>query len=189
VPYKDPKANAARSRRYYAAHLETERKRNRKTIARWRRAHPIKARRAYRKWRAAHPYATRSEISKQFDRDRGARYRATPKGIASEKRKRTGVRRKKRKVVQRAHMLKHRYGMAPGDYNELLKKQNGHCAFCPQTPEQERYGVLAVDHDHKTKRVRGLLCMACNQALGKLGDNEISIRRVLAYLTKGKQHV
>lgn len=48
------------------------------------------------------------------------------------------------------------------DYLRLLAEQGGHCALCPSTPKNRR---LHADHDHKTGRVRGLLCHRCNRAL------------------------
>lgn len=48
------------------------------------------------------------------------------------------------------------------DYDALLAQQDGHCAICPSTPKTRR---LHVDHDHKTLRVRGLLCHRCNRTL------------------------
>lgn len=44
--------------------------------------------------------------------------------------------------------------------------------------------MLSMDHDHATGRFRGILCSACNRALGALGDDVASLRRVLAYLLR-----
>ena len=41
---------------------------------------------------------------------------------------------------------------------------------------------FAVDHDHKTGKVRGLLCNQCNRGLGMLGDTKEAVERVLNYL-------
>lgn len=61
------------------------------------------------------------------------------------------------------------YGLKPGEYQEMLDKQGGVCAICGRRPVTIR---LAVDHDHETGRVRGLLCRRCNRALGLWeGDN------------------
>lgn len=48
------------------------------------------------------------------------------------------------------------------EYQLRLKAQDGHCALCPSAPKARR---LAADHNHKTGRVRGLLCHRCNRAL------------------------
>jgi hypothetical protein len=47
-------------------------------------------------------------------------------------------------------------------YDEMLAAQEGHCALCPAVAKTRR---LHIDHDHKTMRVRGLLCFRCNAAL------------------------
>lgn len=78
--------------------------------------------------------------------------------------------------------LKHRHGLTPEDYERMLVEQDGHCFFCPQTPDKEPWSVLSVDHDHDTGRIRGLLCKNCNRSLARFGDNEAGIRRVLDYV-------
>jgi len=54
------------------------------------------------------------------------------------------------------------YGLTPDGYDALLKAQGGRCAICRARPKSKR---LAVDHDHKTGAVRGLLCSRCNHDL------------------------
>jgi Recombination endonuclease VII len=60
------------------------------------------------------------------------------------------------------------FGLEPGQYDEMLVGQGGVCAICGQ-PETSTYNgnvrALAVDHDHSTDEVRGLLCFACNSRL------------------------
>jgi hypothetical protein len=53
-------------------------------------------------------------------------------------------------------------GVTDAEYARLLAAQGGGCAICGNPPKTRR---LHVDHDHKTKRVRGLLCHRCNRAL------------------------
>lgn len=53
-------------------------------------------------------------------------------------------------------------------YNDLLHRQGGICAICGSPPGSKR---LAIDHDHKTDKVRGLLCFRCNVAVGFLRDD------------------
>lgn len=69
-------------------------------------------------------------------------------------------------------------GFTSNDYDALLLKQEGVCAACGQP--QKRY--LHVDHDHKTGKVRGLLCTNCNAALGLLHDDPAIIRKLLQYI-------
>lgn len=75
---------------------------------------------------------------------------------------------------ERRSWLMRQFGITLEYYNELLEAQSGCCALC-KLPEKvkTRNGQvrrLAVDHDHKTGRIRGLLCFRCNIALGHLEE-------------------
>lgn len=59
-------------------------------------------------------------------------------------------------------MIEKTYGLTAADYDALLRAQDGRCAICRARPKSKR---LAVDHDHKTGAVRGLLCSRCNHDL------------------------
>jgi hypothetical protein len=81
--------------------------------------------------------------------------------------------------------LRRKYGITIKHYEALLKAQKGVCAICHQVEtrrQQGRLTRLAVDHDHKTGRVRGLLCTRCNHALGFVEQNLDVVNRVEAYL-------
>lgn len=82
---------------------------------------------------------------------------------------------------QRAKWLKHKYGITQADYDALLTAQNGLCAVC-RKPEVIKDRPLRVDHDHKTGRVRGLLCHHCNVALGHFKDDPQLLRAAMEYL-------
>lgn len=78
-----------------------------------------------------------------------------------------------------------RFKLTQANYDEMLLKQDGLCAICRQ-PERARFRGrlkrLAVDHCHKTGRVRGLLCQSCNRGIGYLGDDAERVVAALAYL-------
>lgn len=76
--------------------------------------------------------------------------------------------------------LKREFGISKADYELILARQAGVCAIC-EKPESEGRS-LAVDHDHATGVIRGLLCRKCNTAIGQLGDSADALRRALAYL-------
>lgn len=85
--------------------------------------------------------------------------------------------------------LKHEYGITLEDYNTLHKGQDGKCAICglAETYFDHRWGrvvALAVDHEHRTGRVRGLLCRRCNQLLGKAEDNPEILLKAASYLQR-----
>jgi hypothetical protein len=74
--------------------------------------------------------------------------------------------------------LKRRYGISPAEYDALLAKQGGVCAICRKRSKER----LCVDHCHLTGTIRGLLCHACNLALGSLKEDQPSLVAALAYL-------
>ena len=69
----------------------------------------------------------------------------------------------------------------------MFEEQEGRCAICNRAPEGSRYECLYVDHDHATKKVRGLLCMECNFGLGKFGDSIDTVSSALAYLMQHQE--
>ena len=85
----------------------------------------------------------------------------------------------------KASQRRAKYGIEPEQYDRLLSQQDGKCAIC-QRPElgKGRWGRLSlgVDHDHQSKKVRGLLCGDCNRALGLFHDNPGIIARATLYL-------
>jgi hypothetical protein len=68
------------------------------------------------------------------------------------------------------------YGITLSKYDEMFEAQGGLCAICREPEEGKR---LAVDHDHATNRVRGLLCFRCNTTLGRF---EAQREAILDYL-------
>jgi Recombination endonuclease VII. len=72
------------------------------------------------------------------------------------------------------------YGLKPGEYGKLYLTQGGTCAICRRATGATR--ALAVDHDHKTGLVRGLLCSPCNKLLGHLRDDVELARGIVTYL-------
>ena len=77
--------------------------------------------------------------------------------------------------------LKRTYGLSIEDYNRLFAEQNGCCLICGKHQSNLKY-KLAVDHDHKTGEVRGLLCKRCNAGLGNFKDSEDMLQKAIMYL-------
>ncbi|MGZ5095547.1 MAG: endonuclease domain-containing protein [Burkholderiales bacterium] len=73
-----------------------------------------------------------------------------------------------------------RYGITTKDRDALLLKQRGRCAGC----HRQRGWAKVIDHCHKTKKVRGILCHHCNLVLGHVRDNPNTLRRLACYLEK-----
>ena len=78
--------------------------------------------------------------------------------------------------------LLRRYGISLKEYRYLLLKQNNLCAICEKEDCNSR--SLAVDHCHVTGKIRGLLCVSCNNLLGRAKDSVSTLRRAVKYLEK-----
>jgi hypothetical protein len=79
--------------------------------------------------------------------------------------------------------LKSKYGITAKVYDDLLAAQNGACAICARTAS-DLGETLAVDHDHVTDAIRGLLCAMCNRMLGCARDVSDVLRSGAAYLDR-----
>ncbi len=82
--------------------------------------------------------------------------------------------------------LKNNYRLTVKEFDEMVKRQDGKCGICGGYPGS-RTKRLCVDHDHKTNKVRGLLCKKCNSALGLLGNNIYIVNSALDYLKKWEE--
>jgi len=91
------------------------------------------------------------------------------------------------RVTRWAVEVKRRYKISPETFFRLLALQEGGCAVCGKLYETGGPGRrtrdgnrnLSIDHDHKTGKIRGILCSRCNTALGLAED---SIDRLLALI-------
>jgi hypothetical protein len=90
-------------------------------------------------------------------------------------------------------VLAHAYGLTREEYDRMLEKQKYTCAICTipftelrakKTRDGRERRPTRVDHDHKTGRVRGLLCNTCNINLRGLEDEEW-MKKALAYIHGG----
>jgi len=87
---------------------------------------------------------------------------------------------------KRKQNYKSRYKITIEEYEALFAKQNGVCAICEKPENVTRSGklhMLAVDHNHETMQVRGLLCMNCNTRLGYFEGKNILVK-LMAYLMR-----
>lgn len=81
---------------------------------------------------------------------------------------------------RREERLNQLYGMSRAEFDALAAAQGGRCAIC------RRKVGLVVDHDHETGLRRGLLCNACNRALGFFEDNPAVVEAAVAYLRRDR---
>lgn len=89
----------------------------------------------------------------------------------------------KRRNVYRRASLKLKYGITQDEYNKLFEEQNGCCAICGKH-QSEFKKALHIDHNHKTGKVRGLLCFNCNMGIGRLQDSKELLLKAVDYLER-----
>jgi len=81
----------------------------------------------------------------------------------------------------RAYRLLTKYDISVEQFQAVWESQGGVCAICNGPPTKGKR--LAVDHNHQTGEVRGLLCCNCNMGLGNLKDDIDLLRSAISYLT------
>lgn len=81
---------------------------------------------------------------------------------------------------ERRQNLKSNFGLTIDQYEEMSQLQGGVCAICLSAPIKK---ALAVDHNHTTGKIRGLLCGGCNMALGQL-ETEDRLSRAIEYIMR-----
>lgn len=82
----------------------------------------------------------------------------------------------------RKYQLRRNYGITEKCYASMLAEQDGRCAICGTDSPTGKWKVFAVDHDHFTGAVRGLLCNECNRGMGLLRDDPNLLRKAADYL-------
>jgi hypothetical protein len=83
------------------------------------------------------------------------------------------------------YQVTYRYGLAPGQYDEMRAAQDDRCAIC-QTEDAGGHR-WHVDHDHATGKVRGLLCASCNLGIGKMQDDPARLRAAATYIERHRE--
>ncbi len=88
--------------------------------------------------------------------------------------------------ARRRNYLRKAYGLTPEDIPRMMAAQYGRCPICNEElrayGSTGRSGYTHVDHDHVTGKVRGLVCNACNQGMGKFKDKAEYLEKAAAYI-------
>lgn len=182
--------SSERNQRYYQANQEKEKERSLEYYRQNKHKIDREAKRAYMAEylktykRRKHSLEDRAEINGR----RRARYAADPefraKEVAAVK-----LYYKRNPETRKNSNIRTVFGITMEDYKAMLLQQGNACAIC----RTEKTGVaeknkkersLAIDHDHATGKVRGLLCHRCNFGLGHFKDNPDLLTKAAAYLTK-----
>lgn len=146
---------------------------------------------ANRRYRAKHPDRVRASHARYLAANREALYAtAAAKRDASREEYNRHNRDTYDPTARRQSHMKSRFGLTLEQYEAMVQAQHNLCAICGQPERQKRNSGaskplgLAVDHDHQTGRVRGLLCRACNRALGGFYDDPVALRAAADYLER-----
>ena len=83
------------------------------------------------------------------------------------------------------NQLKNTYKISIEEYEQKLKEQNYSCAICNRHRDEFKRN-LSVDHDHKTGKVRSLLCIICNSNVAIVEDK---LEMIQKYLNKHRKDV
>lgn len=86
------------------------------------------------------------------------------------------------KTIDRDLHLKLDFGIDVEFYKYILEQQDYKCKICKRH-QQEFKRQFAVDHDHKTGKIRGLLCNNCNTALGQVKENIKTLYEMIKYIS------
>src|SRR5262249_5815458 len=121
----------------------------------------------------------RQRVCKECSAKQAKSYRDTPSGRAA------------RRKAARTFNLRSRYGLSRDEFAAMHAAQSGVCAICKKPEWTMRLSTvrrLGVDHDHRTNRVRELLCVTCNQGIARFYDDPELLEAAAAYLRKHRSH-
>lgn len=119
-------------------------------------------------------------LCRQCDSEKHAEFRAANKESLAVKQKKW---REDNKEHVAATKRKSKFGLSAEEQNAMLVSQNYCCAIC-KVNQVELIRRLAIDHDHDTKVIRGMLCDKCNRGIGLLQDSISILETAVKYLKK-----
>ena len=174
--------------KYYEAHREQIRGQQRL----YKNTHTEQVREYARKWAVGHPESRRQYREEHPEQKLAAdrRYRETHREQAKERQTRwrkahreqdnmvTTKRNRMNPQRGRDQIRKYRHGVTSEEYAQRLAEQGEVCAICGGNRSKN---ALAVDHDHATGKICGLLCLQCNAGLGCFADNSEWMRKAIEY--------
>lgn len=80
--------------------------------------------------------------------------------------------------------LKYSHGLTISQFDRLFSSQENRCAICKKAnPVKVQSSIWKIDHDHRTLKIRGILCGKCNLGLGYFRDDAILLTKAIAYLS------
>lgn len=141
----------------------------------WRNENRDKYKAMKRRWEKANPEKVATM--------RARAYRTNFVSLSEKQR----ARYQKNREQIRARVLERKFGISQAGYDALFLAQGGVCAICERPQADHAAGRrLAVDHDHETDEVRGLLCSSCNWGLAAYDDDPARFEAAARYLRKSQ---
>lgn len=173
--------------------LEEKRKKSSERQKSWRLKNPEKAQKTRRTWREKnlehireYQRGYRAKYAEQI-REQGRERQSLWRINHPQQARKTRIKWYKEHLGyikgSRRNQTLRKYKMTEGEYNKILEFQGGGCAICGSTKGGGAH--LAIDHNHMTGKVRGILCFKCNSALAMANDNPELLRSMANYLERG----
>ena len=87
--------------------------------------------------------------------------------------------------ARKNYHFKFKYGLARKDIKRLWEQQSRKCLICRTILIFGSSGEknACVDHSHKTGKIRGILCSACNTGIGLFKESPKLLKRAIGYLS------
>lgn len=165
MPYKDPVKKKEYDKKHYHDHQQ----------------YYIEKSKAYRKNNRAKCNNDSKEYYHAHKEENYARIKAYRDADKDRQAVRTKKHYQMNKDKYHSTHLKRTYGITLDEYNQIFADQAGCCKICG-VHQVELKKKLSVDHSHKTKQIRGLLCAKCNLTLGNMNDDPVLLVKAAQYL-------
>lgn len=171
-----------RERKYYAANRDRILESQRAYVERNREKIKDSNRDRAQLERVTNPEAQLARERRYAEKHNERRLESSRKYKAKERAKDPEAYLKRVRELRRAWSLRLR-GVTPEQWEAMFESQGRACGICPATtPTKDRF--WALDHNHATGKVRGILCMHCNVGIGQFKDDPQRLRRAADYLER-----
>ena len=155
-------------KKYYDVHKEENKEREKQ----YRDSHKEERKEYGKKYRDSHKEKIAKQKKQQYINNKEQRQKYSKN--YNDTHKESAQKRSRKRIIIR-------HGITPEQYSEIFNKQQGCCNICGKH-QSEMKKALHIDHNHKTKKIRGLLCFKCNYLLGYADDNIVRLESAISYL-------
>lgn len=126
----------------------------------------------------------RQTICKECVRENSkAHYKANKEEYLEKQRTRRREKKEHIRNRSRWYHIKRTYGLTEDAYNSIRNEQDDKCYIC-ERPQKRLRRPLCVDHDHRSGKIRGLLCDRCNRGIEHFKDNPLYFENAASYLRR-----